>query len=121
MRPARSPTGPTTSTGRSTSTPTDGPRCTRSALATACAAGARFRCPRGIGRELNPRTGRSSTGMPWEGGGGKGVRSRGDAFFDPAFTLARRLRFAAPFSTEYLYNPYLGVGSFGAREAVADA
>jgi hypothetical protein len=74
-----------------------------------------FECPRGIGGVLAAARGHGSTGMPWEEGGGRGVHARGSAFFDPAFTLARRLRFAAPFSTEYLFNPYLGVGRFASQ------
>jgi hypothetical protein len=70
----------------------------------------RYLCPRAIGRELAPAKGHGSTGMPWEERPGRGVHARGDHFFDPAFTLARRLRFPGAFSTDYLYNPYLGVG-----------
>ena len=82
-----------------------------------------FRCPRGIGRAFTSRPGRFSTGMPWEEGGGRGTVKRGEAFFDPALTMWRRLRFPRPFSTGYVHNPYLGVGRFGghADEAVASA
>ena len=80
---------------------------------------ASFACPRGIGRQLSARPGHNSTGMPWEEGGGRGVKGRGSAFFDPAFTLAHRLRFPAPFSTDYLFNPYLGIGSFTTGPALA--
>jgi hypothetical protein len=72
---------------------------------------ARFDCPRAIGDELAPAPGHGSTGLSWSEGPGKGVSARGEAFFDPAWALSRRLRFGAPFSTEYRYNPYLGVGS----------
>jgi hypothetical protein len=75
----------------------------------------RYDCPRGIGGLLAPARGHGSTGMPWEEGGGRGVKQRGDAFFDPAYTLSRRLRFPAPFATEYVFNPYLGIGSFPSR------
>ena len=40
--------------------------------------------------------------------------ARGSAFFDPALTLSRRLRFPPPFSLDYVWNPYLGVGRFRA-------
>jgi hypothetical protein len=71
-----------------------------------------FACPHGMGAVLAAGAGHGSTGMPWEEGGGKGVHGRGSAFLDPAYTLSRRLRFAPPFSSEYLYNPYRGVGRF---------
>ncbi len=73
---------------------------------------AEYDCPRGIGGVLAPQAGHDTTGMPWEEGGGRGVKSHGDAFFDPAFTLDKRLRFPHPFSTKYLFNPYLGIGHF---------
>ncbi len=72
----------------------------------------RFRCPSGIGGMLAAAAGHGSTGALWIESSGRGVRARGEAFFDPAYTLSRRLRFPAPFSTEYRWNPYLGVGSF---------
>ena len=78
-----------------------------------------LKCPHGIGRVLSARPGHGSTGMPWEEGGGRGVKARGSAFFDPALTFARRLRFPAPFSTDYLYNPYLGIGTFATGPAIA--
>jgi hypothetical protein len=81
----------------------------------------RYDCPRGIGGLLAPAAGHDSTGMPWEEGGGRGVGSRGDAFLDPAFTLSRRLRFPPPMSTDYVFNPYLGVGRFAGSAAVARA
>jgi hypothetical protein len=72
----------------------------------------RFACPRRIGTKLAAARGHSSTGFPWEEGPGRGGRHRGDAFLDPALTLSRRVAFGAPFSTEYVFNPYLGVGRF---------
>ncbi len=71
-----------------------------------------YDCPRGIGAVLASAVGHGSTGMPWEEGPGKGVSKAGDPFFDPAYTLGRRLRFPAPFAIDYSFNPYLGVGSF---------
>jgi len=71
-----------------------------------------FRCPTGIGSVLAAATGHASTGALWEESSGRGVRARGEAFFDPAYTLSRRLRFAAPFSLDYEWNPYLGIGRF---------
>jgi hypothetical protein len=50
-----------------------------------------------------------SAEAPWGQSPGKGVKGLGEAFYDPAFTLSRRLKFAAPYSLSYEYNPYLGV------------
>jgi hypothetical protein len=69
-----------------------------------------FRCPRQIGGELASAEGHSSTGLPWEES--SGTSYRGEHFLDPALTFSRRLRFPAPFSTSYVFNPYLGVGEF---------
>ena len=71
-----------------------------------------FICPRAFGAVLSSRRGHGSTGMPWEEGSGRGMSRRGEAFFDPAYTLSRRLAFPAPFATNYVYNPYLSVGTF---------
>lgn len=72
----------------------------------------RYLCPRGIGRELAAAVGHATTGFPWEETSGRGGTARGEHFFDPAWTLGRRLRFPAPYSTDYQWNPYLAVGHF---------
>jgi hypothetical protein len=71
--------------------------------------GAGLTCPRAIGAQLVAAPGHSSTGAPWEESPGRGCKQRGEAFFDPAYALSRRLRFPAPFSLDYRWNPYLGV------------
>jgi hypothetical protein len=73
----------------------------------------KFVCPRAIGGLLAAAAGHDTTGLPWQEQPGRGATRRGEAFFDPAWVLSRRLTFLGPFSTEYRYNPYLGVGSFG--------
>lgn len=85
-------------------------------------AGARcgvYPCPRGIGRVLAAAPGHGTTGLPWEERSGRGGTVRGEHFFDPAWTLGRRLRFPAPYSTDYLWNPYLAVGGFEAGPRLA--
>lgn len=79
-----------------------------------------YLCPSKIGRLIAPSPGRASTGMPWEEGSGRGAKRIGEAFFDPAYVLGQRLRFPAPFSTKYRYNPYLGVGRFPDPSRVAE-
>ena len=71
-----------------------------------------FSCPSGIGAVLASAAGHDSTGMPWEEGSGRGVAHPGDTFFDPAYTLSRRLRFPMPYALDYTFNPYLGIGAF---------
>jgi hypothetical protein len=44
---------------------------------------------------------------PWVQTPGRGGRALGEQFVDPARTLARRLRFPAPFALDYTWNPYL--------------
>jgi hypothetical protein len=68
-----------------------------------------FLCPRAIGGLLAAAVGHGTTGLPWEETPGRGVSSLGESFFDPALALSRRLSFAAPFSLDYSWNPYLGV------------
>jgi hypothetical protein len=66
---------------------------------------ARFHCPTRVGALLAAAAGHGTTGPPWQESPGRGVRAVGEAFFDPAYTLSRRLRFAAPFSVDYVWNP----------------
>ncbi len=71
-----------------------------------------FHCPQKIGGLLLGAPGHSSTHATWAESSGRGVEERGEAFFDPAYTFSKRLRIPAPFSLDYLFNPYLGVGKF---------
>jgi len=65
-------------------------------------------CPKGIGGAWEGNEG-SSPGEPWAQVGGSGVSADGDQFFDPAYTMSKRLTFPTPFSLEYCYNPYVGI------------
>jgi hypothetical protein len=72
----------------------------------------KYLCPRSIGSLLAASIGHGTTRMVWQESPGRGADQPGEAFFDPAYTLSRRLRFPPPFSVEYTFNPYLGVGRF---------
>jgi MYXO-CTERM domain-containing protein len=65
-------------------------------------------CPIAFGGAWEGNEG-SSPGEPWAQVGGTGVSADGDQFFDPAYTLSKRLTFPAPFSLDYCYNPYVGI------------
>lgn len=67
-----------------------------------------FTCPTSFGGNWEGNEG-SSPGEPWAQEGGKGVSANGDQFFDPAYTMSKRLAFPAEFSLEYCSNPYLGI------------
>lgn len=41
----------------------------------------------------------------------KGVLATGQWGLDPAYAVSQNLRFSEPVSTDYLFNPYLGIGS----------
>ena len=49
----------------------------------------------------------------------KGVLATGQWGLDPAYAVAQNLRFSEPVSTDYVFNPYLGIGS--AVESAASA
>jgi hypothetical protein len=66
-----------------------------------------WRCPRNIGRALAAAG--HQVASPWGQSTGHGVRAIGDTFFDPAFTISRRLTFYEPFSLAYVWNPYVGI------------
>lgn len=69
---------------------------------------AQFACPRQFGGAWEGDEG-DSPGEPWAQEGGKGVTAVGDQFFDPAYTMSKRLTFPQPYSLEYCFNPYLGI------------
>jgi hypothetical protein len=69
---------------------------------------AMFTCPTQFGGNWEGNEG-TSPGEPWAQPGGNGVSADGDQFFDPAYTMSKRLNFPAPFSLNYCYNPYLGI------------
>ncbi len=65
-------------------------------------------CPTMFGGDWEGDEG-ASPGEPWAQPGGSGVSADGDQFFDPAYTMSKRLKFPPPFSLEYCWNPYVGV------------
>jgi hypothetical protein len=65
-------------------------------------------CPKQFGGAFMGNGGESPSG-PWNQEGGAGVAANGDQFFDPAFTMQKRLAFPAPFSLDYCHNPYLSI------------
>lgn len=67
-----------------------------------------FECPKQFGGAFQGNQGQSP-GMPWAQEGGAGVDATGDQFFDPAYTMSKRLSFPQPFSLTYCHNPYLGI------------
>ncbi|HZS37897.1 MAG TPA: hypothetical protein VFF06_13765 [Polyangia bacterium] len=69
---------------------------------------AMFTCPKQFGGNWEGNEG-VSPGEPWAQVGGNGVSADGDQFFDPAFTMSKRLAFPMPFSLTYCFNPYLGI------------
>ena len=69
---------------------------------------ASYTCPTQFGGAWNGDEG-TPPGEPWAQSGGNGVNAVGDQFFDPAYTMSKRLLLPQPFSTSYCYNPYLGV------------
>jgi hypothetical protein len=67
-----------------------------------------FACPTQFGGDWEGNEGQSP-GEPWAQEGGNGVSAEGDQFFDPAYTMSKRLAFPMPFSLTYCFNPYLGI------------
>ncbi|MBX3188828.1 MAG: hypothetical protein KF819_17550 [Labilithrix sp.] len=65
-------------------------------------------CPKQFGGAFMGDGGTSPSG-PWNQEGGAGVSAKGSQFFDPAFTMQKRLTFPAPFSLDYCHNPYLSI------------
>ena len=49
----------------------------------------------------------------------KKVVATGQWGLDPAYSVSQNLRFPGRFSQQYIYNPYLGIGSPGALDAVS--
>jgi hypothetical protein len=78
-----------------------------------------WRCPRAIGQYF-AGDGAGSAEAPWGQTPGRGAHAAGDQFFDPAFTLARRLRIAAPYALDYVFNPYLGIEDAPAPRSARD-
>lgn len=66
-------------------------------------------CPHDIGGAVAGDADAAAT--PWSQSPGRGVTSVGDTFFDPAFTMSRRLHWRTPFSLDYSWNPFLGIGT----------
>jgi MYXO-CTERM domain-containing protein len=75
-----------------------------------------FDCPRQFGGNWEGNEG-APPGEPWAQPGGNGVSAVGDQFFDPAYTMSKRLSFPPPFSLQYCFNPYLGVADSCAAAA----
>jgi hypothetical protein len=65
-------------------------------------------CPKQFGGAFMGDRGDSPSG-PWDQEAGKGTTGNGSQFFDPAFTMSKRLTFAPGFSLDYCHNPYLGI------------
>lgn len=65
-------------------------------------------CPKQFGGAFQGDRGESPSG-PWNQEPGKGTTGNGSQFFDPAFTMSKRLTFASGFSLDYCHNPYLGI------------
>ena len=77
-----------------------------------------FDCPTQFGGAWEGNEGQSP-GEPWAQPGGAGVNAVGDQFFDPAYTMSKRLTFPEPFSLDYCFNPFLNIADSCA--AVPDA
>jgi hypothetical protein len=69
---------------------------------------AQFDCPKQFGGAWEGNEGQSPA-EPWGQPPGAGVNAVGDQFFDPAYTMSKRLTFPEPFSLDYCFNPYLGI------------
>jgi hypothetical protein len=65
-------------------------------------------CPKQFGGACEGNDG-ESPGFPWAQEGGAGVSATGSQFFDPAYTMSKRLTFPQPFSLDYCFNPYLSI------------
>lgn len=65
-------------------------------------------CPKQFGGPFMGNRGDSPSG-PWDQEAGAGTTGNGSQFFDPAFTMSKRLTFPAPFSLDYCHNPYVGI------------
>jgi hypothetical protein len=65
-------------------------------------------CPKQFGGAFMGNRGSSPSG-PWNQEAGAGTKGNGSQFFDPAFTMSKRLTFPTGFSTDYCHNPYLGI------------
>lgn len=73
-------------------------------------------CPTQFGGAFVGDRGESPSG-PWNQEGGAGVTATGSQFFDPAFTMSKRLGFPVPPSLDYCHNPYVGVVATCASDA----
>ncbi len=65
-------------------------------------------CPKEFGGPFMGDEGDAPSG-PWNQEGGVGVSGNGSQFFDPAYTMSRRLTFPTPYALDYCHNPYVGV------------
>ncbi len=65
-------------------------------------------CPKQFGGAFMGDGGESPSG-PWNQEAGAGVKGNGSQFFDPAYTMKKRLTFAEPYSLHYCHNPYVGI------------
>ncbi len=77
-------------------------------------------CPKQFGGAFIGDRGESPSG-PWNQEGGAGVGAVGSQFFDPAYTMSKRLSFPAPFSLDYCHNPYVGIAQKCADDAAKPA
>jgi hypothetical protein len=78
-------------------------------------------CPKQFGGPFMGDQGELPSG-PWNQVGGAGVTGNGSQFFDPAWTMFRRLTMPKPYALDYCHNPYVGIVAKCAGDpAVADA
>jgi len=76
-------------------------------------------CPKQFGGAFDGDEGESPSG-PWNQESGPGVDGNGGQFFDPAFTMSKRLTFPQPYSLDYCHNPYVGIVDACAKDAPPD-
>lgn len=65
-------------------------------------------CPKQFGGAFMGNRGDSPSG-PWNQEAGAGTKGAGSQFFDPAYTMSKRLTFGATFALDYCHNPYVGI------------
>ncbi len=75
-----------------------------------CGSVAALTCPRGFGGNFEGDNG-SPPGAMWAQPGGNPSLPDGEVFFDPAYAMSRRLAFPSPMSLNYVFDPYVGIGS----------
>jgi hypothetical protein len=65
-------------------------------------------CPKQFGGAFMGDRGSSPSG-PWDQAAGAGAKGQGSQFFDPAYTMSKRLTFPTGLSLDYCHNPYVGI------------